>query len=195
MSVVFSFFIPMGNIALALAVPSMVVYLLTYGVFAYEEKNKAHLLNISLPVERSALCISKYLTGLIYITASGLISILGASLGAGLLGRNNLVHTATLMINTISILLAIALIYNSIVLPCIIYFGTIKMKYIIFALYFMSFAVLGMLGKGENLQQMNAFMQTRLRHIPNITILLGSIILYIISYLVSKSLYAHKEFK
>lgn len=195
MSVVFAFVFPAGNITLALAVPSMVVYLLTYGVFAYEEKNKVNLLNISLPVDRKALCASKYLTGLIYAIATSLITLLGAVAGGRFLGTNTGDNTIGLMTNTMFTLFAIALIYNSMILPGIIYFGTLKMKYVVFALYFVSFIILGVLGSNDNLKQVQIFLQKVLTNTSSLMILAGSVIVYIISYVISINLYAHKEFK
>jgi len=195
MAIVFSFVFPISNITLAFAIPSMIGYLLTYGIFSYEEKNKMHLLNASLPVDRKALCASKYVTGMIYTLASCLVILLGAILGYKFLGTNDAMNALPFIINAMCTILAITLIYNSIILPVMLYFGAIKMKYIMFLLYFMSFAILGALGSSNNRQQAQTFMQDVLTHTSSLTILVGSIIIYIISYIISISLYAHKEFK
>lgn len=195
MAIVFSFVFPIGNITLAFAIPSMMGYLLTYGIFSYEEKNKMHLLNASLPVDRKALCASKYLTGIIYTLVSCLIILLGAILGYTFLGKKGSVNTLSFITQAMCIILAITLIYNSIILPVMLYFGALKMKYIMFLLYFMSFSILGALGNNNNREQVQTFMQDALTHTSSLVVLAGSMMIYIISYGISISLYAHKEFK
>lgn len=195
MSVLFSLFFPMGSAAFAFVIPPILTYLLTYGVFSYEEKNKMHLLNISLPVDRKALCASKYLTGVIYAFASTLLATLGTSISTVL----HLTHTGewsiSFILQMMCILLGTALVYNAVILPVIIYFGALQMKYIAFFLYCSAFAIVGILGSGDNIKMMQGFMQNTLSHYSVLIVLVMSIIIYTISYIISIGLYNRKEFK
>ena len=195
MGAVFSLFFPMGNVTFAFAIPSMMAYLLTYGVFSYEEKNKTHLLNASLPVNRRALCASKYLTGIIYILFSLVLTMIGMMVSLQLNPEQSFNYSFVAIVNLVGAVLGAALVYNAIILPLIIYFGALKMKYIIFMFYFASFALVGFLGSGSYTYQAQGIIVQGLSGVGGLMIAAASIIIYVISYLISISLFAQKEFK
>lgn len=194
MSVIFSVVMPMGNVMFAFAIPVMMGYLLTYGIFAYEEKNKMHLLNASLPVNRKEICLCKYLTAFICIGASILMTILGASISIGMQIANGWQGSLDFMVRIIGLLFTTALIYHAAILPLIIYFGTIKVKYIIFMLYVGAFVVIGSIG-GQGLNRTQLFLEERLTYTSSLLLLMAGTMLYIISYFISIGLYYHKEFR
>ncbi|WP_069999837.1 ABC-2 transporter permease [Cellulosilyticum sp. I15G10I2] len=194
LAIIFSVVIPISNVVFAFGVPLMMGYLLTYAVFAYEEKNKMHLFNMSLPINRKELCTCKYVTALIYIAASIILTMLGAALSIAIQETDSWKNSMSFTASVMCMLFVIALTYHAIILPLIMYFETIKMKYIMFILYVSSFAAVGVLG-GENLTRTQVFIEQNLTYKMSLVLLLVSMLLYIISYSVSVSLYASKEFK
>ncbi|MDF2878897.1 MAG: hypothetical protein K0S30_1993 [Clostridia bacterium] len=200
MAVVFSVFIPIGNVVYAFGVPAIMGYLLTYGVFAYEEKNKMNLLAISLPVKRSALCSAKYITSLIYIVSSVALTILGLIVSSYTPIESGFVNTPGFILNMVCMLLATALIYHACILPIIIYFGAIQVRYILFILYVGVFVMIGIFGeatieRGNSLAHINLMLDKGLNSISSLLILLVSLLVYMISYSIANGLYSRKEFR
>jgi ABC-type transport system involved in multi-copper enzyme maturation permease subunit len=200
MAVVFSIILPIGNIVYAFGIPAIMGYLLTYGVFAYEEKNKMNLLAISLPVKRSALCSSKYITSLIYIVASVTLTILGLIVSSYAQVENGFVNTPGFIINMLCMLLATALIYHACILPVIMYFGAIQVRYVLFILYVGVFVMIGIWGegaldRGNSLANIKLILDKGLSNISSLIILLVSLLVYMISYSIANGLYSRKEFR
>ena len=188
MAVIFAFIMPIGNITFSLVVPVMMAYLLTYGLFAYEEKNKMHLLNAALPVNRKEICLSKYVGACIYIGGSLLVTIMGTGIALGIQNAGGDELTLSFAIKMIGLLFTTALIYHAFILPMLMYFGTIKIKYVMFILYVGAFIAVGSLGggQGEGLGQVQLFLQEKMTYNTSLTLVLVGIILYILSYILDR---------
>lgn len=196
MAVIFAFIMPIGNINFSLVVPVMIAYLLTYGLFAYEEKNKMHLLNASLPVSRKEICLSKYLSVFMYIGAGLIITTIGTSISLSIQKAGGRQLTLSLIINIMALLLTTALIYHAVILPLLMYFGTIKIKYIMFIFYIGGFMAIGALsGERRGMIATERFLEENLNYGESFILVLIGIILYVISYSISIHLYERKEFK
>lgn len=140
MVILFSLCLPIGSVAFACVMPTLVAYIIVYNTLAYEERNKSDLFNVSLPVSRREICLAKYMQAVIAIIGSCILSTLGVWInqvfeieqGAQLAGELG---------QMVTMMLVIAFIYIAIVLPCLFYFGTLKARYILFFTYIILFVV------------------------------------------------------
>lgn len=175
----------------ALIMPTITGYLFTYGVFAYEEKNKTHLLNVALPVTRKELCQSKYLASIFYMLVGMLVAVAGMITGSIIRGevRQEILY----LLGTVSsMLIAVALIYNAVILPIIIWLGAIKCKQVMLTLYIVTyFGMLMLANKRETVMQ--SFLGNA-NGMMLASILVMSILIFSLSYVIGVRLYKTKDF-
>lgn len=187
--VLFCFIMPMKNLTVALVIPVFASYFLIFGIFAYEEKSKTDLVNAMLPVRREDWCIARYISSIVYILVGTVLAFLGGCIG-NLVSREADVFQSANVLNLVPAIIAIGLIYTSVILPIVIKFGALKTRYIMFILYFVSFACVEVLkemavaGLGINVINKSSSM----------VILLGSIGIYFLSYCIARNMYINKDF-
>ncbi len=185
---IFSLFMPMANMAFACVMPALVCYLGFYSLVAYEERNKSNIFNMSLPLSRQDICLSKYIESIIFIIFSSLLALIGVWIAY----KSATNEVKFIDVNMLVGMLSIGLIYSAVMLPCIFYFGTLRARYVLLATYIIIFvfannvknSVLGeVMGKVTNIFGGSL-----------IFILIGSIIVMGISYMISIQIWARKEF-
>lgn len=191
MMLIFSLFMPMANMAFACVMPALVCYLGFYSLIAYEERNKSNIFNMSLPLSRQDICLSKYIENTIFIIFSSILALIGlwASQKSA---ASEIQFIESSSMQMLQIMLSIGLIYSAIILPCIFYFGTIKARYVLLATY----VVIFVLANNIKNAALNEIM-CKAANVFNgslIFMLIGAIIATIISYMISKLIWEKKEF-
>ena len=136
--IVLGLFLPLTGLGFGIAMPALVCYIGFYGVLAYEERSKMQLLDLALPVTRKEICLSKYVYALGLVIFSTLLSSLGSGLGILIEGEKISEFIRALPLY-MTLMVTIALIYLSVVMPCIFYWGTIKARYILMGIYILIF--------------------------------------------------------
>lgn len=137
--IVIGLFLPMVGIGFGIAMPAMVCYVGFYGILAYEERSKMQLLNAALPVTRKEICLAKYIYAFLIIGFAMILSLIGSLISSA---ANGTVDTLLSEIPLYMTLMGVsALIYISIILPCVFYFGTIKARYMLMVIYILMFIV------------------------------------------------------
>ena len=191
MMLIFSLFMPMANMAFACVMPALVCYLGFYSLAAYEERNKSNIFNMSLPLSRKDICLSKYIENTIFIIFSSILALIGLW-AAQKSAASKVQFIEVNSTQMILIMLSIGLIYSAIILPCIFYFGTIKARYVLLATY----VVIFVLANNIKNAALNEIM-CKAANIFNgslIFMLIGAIIATLISYMISNQIWARKEF-
>lgn len=159
------------------------VFICTRTPFAYEIKDKPHLLIQSLPVTKTDIVISKYLSFFIYFTI-GAVFTLVYLLFLTLLGFINI---SNLMLETVIITLATSILLLSISLPAEFMFSpkTSNLVNIIVYVIFLNFFIIG---DSPLLQFINLFSDFR------IGIALIIFVVYFLSIGISVLLYRNRKF-
>lgn len=139
--IVISFFLPTVGMGFGMAMPALACYIGFYGILAYEEKSKMHLLNLALPVTRKEICLSKYIYAIGFIVFVTLLSSIGSGLGIVIRGGGELEGFIASLPIYMTLMFTVAIIYLAIVVPCIFYWGTIKARYVLLGIYIAIFIV------------------------------------------------------
>lgn len=191
MMLIFSLFMPMASMSFACVMPALVCYLGFYSLVAYEERNKSHIFNLSLPVSRQDICLSKYIENVLFIIfSSGL-----ALIGLWLTQKNVASQTQFIEINMVEmsgIMLSIGLIYSAIILPCIFYFGTIKARYVLLLTYVLIFVLANNIKNSALNEAM--YKVTSVFNGSLVMMLIVAVIISLISYMISSKIWEKKEF-
>jgi len=188
---IISLCLPMANISYACVMPALVCYIGFYSLMAYEERNKMHIFNISLPVDRKDICLSKYVEVLLYIIVSGVLALLGVKYAQ----VTSISSVHEIQINTvelITVMLSLGMVYSAVMLPAIFYFGTIKARYVLMLIYVFIFV-------GANSIKNDAIEKvlTKIMVVFNGSLVLMFVIaaaVFIASYIISNRIWDKKEF-
>ena len=132
-------FLPLTGIGFGIAMPALVCYIGFYGVLAYEERSKMHLLNLALPVTRKEICLSKYVYAIGLVIFATILSSIGTGLGVMTTESGEMSEFILRLPSYMILMFAIAVIYLSVIIPCVFYWGTIKARYVLMGLYMMIF--------------------------------------------------------
>ncbi|PHV71228.1 hypothetical protein CS063_05930 [Sporanaerobium hydrogeniformans] len=189
-ALIFSLVMPWGNGGMLLVVPILVGYLFNYGLLAYEEKYKMDVLLCSLPVGRKEMCLAKYIGPLLYTLISTLVMMVSLTVRMVVQSSWN----GEVLVNLLLTVIAIALIYNAVILPIILYFGAIKSRWVMMGGYVLAFILMGM-SSSEYSQQLQAIIRQGFHTKIMSSLVLIGVVLYGISYGMSRGIYNRKEFK
>ena len=194
-SIIFCLFMPMWSIGFGVVMPALIGYVLTYSIMAYEERSKVELMTAAMPVSRKEMCTSRYIESFIYLIAGCIVAEIG--LWFNFMTQQHMVIGEILKM--VPIMLAVTFligsIYNSIILPTIFYFGTIKARYYLMFSYIVVFvgantiSNIGLVDEGivEYINRLDSIM-------PILMTVIG-IIIYYISYRISLNIWKKKDFK
>lgn len=177
---------------MGIAAMAIVPYCLIYGVMAHEEKCQSEAMTLVLPVTRHDIVGAKYCLGILYGVLGMPIMLVSFKIRA-LMSPTPFVTSLEHQYMAIGVMLVgMAMLFVAIVVPLILKFGTIKMRYIIFILYFVIFAFAGAI------QSIFEVAHIDLIHISGpIGVLLGIVgllAIYGLSYKLSVRIYDKKEF-
>lgn len=186
--------LPLGNPMMSLVISVMGGYIFTYGLFAYEEKNKVDLLNVSLPVKRTTLCTAKYISAILYTLFGTVITTISLVLYVMMNKGFTLDSGSQFIMLMAGMTFAAGMLYSAVILPVLMYFGAIKSKYVMILGYVVGFALVSIL-KDTNTQLLKAIVGTKFGNYSYGLLLLISIVAYFLSYKISRQLYSHKDFK
>lgn len=137
--ILFAICFPLSGISFGIAIPALVCYIGIYGILAYEERSKMHLLNLALPVTRKEICLSKYIYAIGLIVFTMILSIIGSGVGVVTREAQALRGFVSELPLYMTLMFTIAIIYLSVILPCVFYWGTIKARYVLMGLYIIIF--------------------------------------------------------
>lgn len=137
--ILLALFLPLTGRGFGIAMPALVCYIGLYGVLAYEERSKMHLLNLALPVTRKEICLSKYVYGIGIVIFATIFSSIGMGLGVMTTESGEMSEFILRLPSYMILMFAIAVIYLSVMMPCIFYWGTIKARYVLMGIYIMIF--------------------------------------------------------
>lgn len=151
-------FLPLTGIGFGIAMPALVCYIGFYGVLAYEERSKMHLLNLALPVTRKEICLSKYVYAIGLVIFATILSSIGTSIGVMITESGEMSEFISRLPGYMALMFAVAVIYLSVIIPCVFYWGTIKARYVLMGIYMMIFIgasninliTMGKMGKSFN---------------------------------------------
>ncbi|MHC1747630.1 MAG: ABC-2 transporter permease [Cellulosilyticaceae bacterium] len=192
MCIIFLVAFPLLCPEIGVAAMAMVPYYLIYGVMAHEEKCQSEAMTLILPVTRKNIVQSKYLLGILYAIMGMLIALV-AFKTRSMISPTPFVNILTSNYwVTASMLVTIAVVFVAVILPLIYKFGTIKMRYVIFGLYFIIFASAGAvqsIARELNLKAIS--LNPAVATVLAIILLIGG---YSLSYYVSARIFQKKEF-
>ncbi|MCB2353183.1 ABC-2 transporter permease [Clostridium estertheticum] len=178
--------------------PMVINYLFITFAVQYDDKNKSEVIINSLPLKRSDIVISKYIStfvfGIIGIICSTLVGTIGNATG-----RLKFIGSISLW-NIVLVIMSIC-IFSSIYYPVYFKFGVAKMKIftvVIFMIFFlvpmnaMSYVI-----KNPNnffVQKFNYFINNTSTLTQNSIALTIGLIIFMISLMISIHIYNNKEF-
>ena len=188
MVITFAFCLPMINVGFGCIIPALVCYIGFYNTLAYEERNKMDILNLSLPVDRKAICLAKYIEVLIFIVGGCILS----SLGMLLMQRTSIILLEGGIYGMIPVMLAVALVYSAIIIPCVFYFGTLKARYVLLLFYVVIFTLGNSLESTGFVNFINYIGRIGDGYVNLIGTLIA-LVLFILSYSISLRIWRYKE--
>lgn len=171
-----------SNMAFIYAVLTF-VFISTRTPFAYEVKDKPHLFIQSLPVTKTDIVISKYIS----IFVDFLIGSIFTTLYIAFLGLFNLLDISVLEFSTVILTLAVSIFLVSISLPAEFMF-TPKMSNLINIIIYVTFLNFFIIGDNPILNFINIFSDYR------IGIGLIVVLVYFLSMGISNFLYKNRKF-
>lgn len=191
--ILLSFCFAFMGVGVAVVIPGLMGYIVTYSTMAYEERSKGELLNVALPVTRKALCQAKYIESLIYFTVATFIVQISTVLI--LMSKQIMLQDIwDAVIQLVPITLSIGCIYNGVILPCIFKFGVTKARYYLMFSYIIIFWLSNTV---SNLKGVEIIVEEikQLSGLLSIGSLLLGVIIYYLSYRVSLRIWENKDFK
>lgn len=180
--------LPVANLGFAIVMPALGAYITFNSMRSYEERNKGDFLTGALPVTRTEMCRAQYIEMLLYIIGGIILSTVG-------LGIRTLAYKGQIaMWPTISMMGIVALMYTSIILPIILYFGVAKAKYVLMIAYMIIF--IGAFNVNTIAPEVfNEMIEKTSSGVKGMMIFLGAIIMWVISYCISLGVFQNKDFK
>ena len=192
MLICFALGMPMISVGLGCVIPALVCYIGFFNTLAYEERNKANLLNLTLPVDRKDICFAKYIQVLLFIIVFSILSILGLMVKR-YTSPLEMAFYSKYFWELIPIMLGTALIYSAIVIPCVFYFGTIKSRYMLLFIYIIIFAGANSVNSIGMEKFIEGIVEVCGSHGGTVGVLVAGGI-FILSYFVSLGIWERKEF-
>lgn len=196
-SITFSSFKPIG-LGLYVVAPIVVAYTFITNAIDYDEKNKCEIILNSLPLKRTDIVISKYISIFIFVIIGIIYSIL-----IGVIGKMTGLpfYNISVSLSDIVLVLTSTCVYCSIFFPFNFKFGVIKMK-IINTLLFMLSIFLPTIGfncattNSNNIlvQKFNYFLNNTSRLTQDSLVIIIGLVFLLISLIISIRIYNNKEF-
>lgn len=176
------------------AVTCMIIYMMLAGSFAYDEKAKIDSVLCSMPISRDSIVLSKYVSMFVY-TAFGyaIYFILYEINNLFKLPLNIMPMTG---IDMFAALFA-GLLFGSVSIPFIFKFGFIRSRYFLIIFFLggtFGIILLGQLKAFEALKPLLSYFLTLPGDIIVAILSVFILILVSVSFLISKAVYAKKEF-
>ncbi len=188
----FSFCFQSNTSMIFTMIPTMIPYMLILGACSFDDKNKSEIMLNSLPIDRTNLVISKYLSSLVFIfmgiiLAFGFTTLLSFS---GFIHMNRLMNLEDVLSVTIGILIIVCLYF-----PCYFKFGYQKARYFLVAMFILVFGATTMVI--SNIIKIPINFMTYLNSQPNWLVAAFIIVIVLIialfSMLLSIKFYANKD--
>ena len=178
--------------------PMAVIYIFITLAVSYDDKNKSEFILNSLPLERSDIVISKYMSTFVYaiigIIYSILIGLIGKATGLSMFSRSISLLDIVFVFTT-------ACIFSSIFFPVYFKFGNIKMKFfnviLLMIIFFVPMNVITYVSENPNnifVHKFNYFMNNTSSIMQNSLAIIIGLIIFLISLMISIHIYNNKEF-
>ncbi|WP_313343199.1 ABC-2 transporter permease [Sedimentibacter sp.] len=159
----------------------MLAVMIPITALSYDEKNKWDRYALTMPLMRGTIVLSKYVLGLIFLIAAFTLALI-----------TNIIFTEIILYENLMINLttfSVGIIMISFVLPIILKFGVEKGRILMMIVFFTPVAIIVMLPKLGIPAPEQETIEMFLRYLP-----IAAIITYVLSILVSMSIYKKKEF-
>lgn len=195
---IFAFYIVLGTfVDDASLLSAWIIFILAMMVLtslSYDEQSKWNTLALSMPIKRDDIVKSKYVLSLSLLTVGFLTSIISVII-------INIVKQIPFTFNSIimqCIMLLIGLLFTSLILPISFKYGTEKSRIVIVILFLVPFGAIMLIEKanlidGNTLKNwMTYIMEHRSQAIA--AIIIFAILIYAVSYLISKSIVRKTEY-
>ena len=187
-----------GGFGLYVISPMAVIYILVTFAVSYDDKNKSEFILNSLPVERSDIVISKYMSTFVYaiigVIYAILIGLIGKAIGLSMFSRSISLLNIVFVFTT-------SCIFSSIFFPVYFKFGNIKMKFfniILFMIIIFSptfyFDYVTKNPKNILIEKINYFITNTSSFTLNSLALIIGLFIFLISLMISIRIYNNKEF-
>ncbi|MBP2072210.1 MULTISPECIES: ABC-2 transporter permease [Thermoanaerobacterium] len=196
LAAVYSFAFSSNNLGGVLTV-FVFPYIFVLTAASYEEKNKAEMILISLPIKRSLLVMERYISVFLFAALGAIEYII-------VVGVANLVELpikfSTLTIEPV-LIFGLA-VYYGIYLPLYFKFGYIKTRWVNFVMFFgLFFGVAGLISAinkyGTNSQVLNSlitFFKNQSNTVVANELIIMALLIYALSYMISVKIYNSREF-
>lgn len=194
-SVLFCIVMPMLNIGFGIMMPALIGYMLTYSIMAYEERSKVELMTAALPVSRREMCTSRYIESVIYLIGGCIIAQVGVWFILITQQHMRMEEIMKLLPIMLAITFLMGAIYNSVILPVIFYFGTVKARYYLMFSYILIFAGVNAINFTDAIGQGIIAYINKVQAIIGILMPVIGVIIYYISYRISLRIWEKKDFK
>lgn len=186
-------FLPLTGIGFGIAMPALVCYIGFYGVLAYEERSKMHLLNLALPVTRKEICLSKYVYAIGLVVFATILSSIGTSIGVMITEGGEMSEFISRLPGYMALMFATAVIYLSVIIPCVFYWGTIRARYILMGLYMMIFigaSNINFIALGKMNESFNRYLSGH-----GVLLLIAAVICFSVSISISLRIWEKRDVK
>lgn len=159
----------------------MLAVMIPITALSYDEKNKWDRYALTMPLMRGTIVLSKYILGLIFLIAAFTLAFI-----------TNIIFTEIILYENLMINLttfSVGIIMISFILPIILKFGVEKGRILMMIVIFTPVAIIVMLPKLGIPAPEQETIEVFLKYLP-----IAAIITYVLSILVSVSIYKKKEF-
>ncbi|NYB74363.1 ABC-2 transporter permease [Sedimentibacter hydroxybenzoicus DSM 7310] len=159
----------------------MLAVMIPITALSYDEKNKWDRYALTMPLMRGTIVLSKYILGLIFLIAAFTLAFI-----------TNIIFTEIILYENLMINLttfSVGIIMISFILPIILKFGVEKGRILMMIVIFTPVAIIVMLPKLGIPAPEQETIEMFLKYLP-----VAAIITYVLSILVSVSIYKKKEF-
>ena len=178
-----------NGVSLYMFLPIAISYMFITFALSYDDKNKSAIVLNSLPLKRSDLVISKYISIFVFVAIGIIFSIVTGFIGktAGLP-----MFTTSISLNNVITVLSLTCIINSILLPIYFKFGSIKTQIFTAVMITLPIFVLN-----SPTRVMPPKLMDFINNSSNLTLIslatITSLIFFIISLIISIHIYNKKE--
>jgi hypothetical protein len=175
-------------------IPCIVAYMLILGACAYDDKNKCELMLNSLPINRTILVISKYLSTFVFIFAGILLTFASTTILnlTGFTHFNRLMNLEDILGSIIGVLLLACLYF-----PLFFKLGYQKSRYFLVAVFLLFFAgttaLSGVISKGNTPPSFIIYLNSQPNLLIGTFIAIVAFIILLISILLSIRFYTTKD--
>ena len=166
--------------------PTLVITMILCSTFNYDDMSKWNSYAIASSITRKEIVTSKYIENIIYSVAISLFTVLFTLL----ISLINPINLPNIIISTLGSLIGVILLF-SLGYPLIFKFGAEKGRIFLVILIFSIAILIGIL---ISIFGISPLIKSFASHYLYLILILGPIILYIISYLISLRIYLKKDF-